>query len=65
MKIGVYKGWANFYVDDDPTKHETPETVDLRVGKHRVRFVNPVLRLEKTVTIDVPDHPDQHVEVLE
>jgi len=57
--------WATFYVDDDPTPRETPETVELAPGSHRVRFVNPRLRVDRTITLDVPVGEDvKHVEKL-
>jgi serine/threonine protein kinase len=46
--------WAYFTVDDSPTRHETPTTLDLSVGAHRVTFSNPQLGVSRTVTIEVP-----------
>ena len=57
--------WAYFTVDGDPTQHETPKSLQLAPGKHRVQFRNPVLEIERTVTIDVPTDRDlKHIETL-
>jgi hypothetical protein len=57
--------WSNFTIDDDPTQHETPETVMLAPGPHRIQFRNPALHLERKTTLDVPDRDTTHVEKLE
>lgn len=55
--------WAYFTVDDDPTQHETPKTLRLSVGAHRVTFSNPQLGISRTVTVTVPEDGDaRHVE---
>jgi hypothetical protein len=64
MTIGA-RPWANFFVDDDPTEHQTPETLQLTPGRHRLRFVNPTLKVERSITLEVPNHPDRYVETLE
>jgi len=57
--------WAYFTVDGDPTQHETVKTLQLAPGPHRIHFHNPVLQLERTVTIEVPPDRDvSHVERL-
>ncbi|MBA3451789.1 MAG: serine/threonine protein kinase [Deltaproteobacteria bacterium] len=57
--------WAYFTVDNDPTQHETMKTLQLAPGKHRIQFSNPVLKVERTVTIEVPEDRDlAHVERL-
>jgi serine/threonine-protein kinase len=57
--------WANITVDDDPTVHETPVTLELAVGMHRVTFSNPQLGVTRTVTVTVPaTGPSRHVESL-
>jgi serine/threonine protein kinase len=57
--------WAYFTIDDDGTQHETMKTIMLAPGKHRVHFTNPVLKVERDVTIDVPtDRDTSHVERL-
>ncbi len=57
--------WADFTVEGDPTVHQTPETVRLSPGPHRVTFRNPQLGVERTVTIVVPaDRDHRHVEHL-
>ena len=50
--------WAYFTVDDDATQHETMKTLQLAPGKHRIQFSNPVLKVERTVTIEVPADRD-------
>jgi hypothetical protein len=58
--------WANFTVDDDPTPRETPETIQLPPGPHRIHFSNRQLGVTRTVTIDVPTDRDiKHVEALD
>jgi hypothetical protein len=50
--------WAYFTIDGDPKEYETPMTLKLTVGSHRVTFRNPQLNVSRTVTITVP--PDDH-----
>jgi tRNA A-37 threonylcarbamoyl transferase component Bud32 len=57
--------WAYFTVDADPRRYETPATVQLTPGAHVLHFENPVARIRRDVTIDVPADRDlEHVEVL-
>jgi len=57
--------WAYFTIDGDSTQHETMKTVLLAPGKHRIHFSNPVLKVERDVTIEVPEDRDtSHVERL-
>jgi hypothetical protein len=57
--------WAYFTIDGGATRHETMKTVQLAPGKHRIHFSNPVLKIERDVTIDVPaDRDTSHVERL-
>ncbi len=57
--------WAYFTVDSDATQYETIKTLQLAPGKHRIQFSNPVLNVERTVTIEVPEDRDyNHVERL-
>ncbi|HEY5938625.1 MAG TPA: serine/threonine-protein kinase [Kofleriaceae bacterium] len=57
--------WAYFTVDDDPTRHETPATLKLTVGPHRVTFSNPQLGVTRTVTVTVPEEGEaRHVEKM-
>ncbi|MCE9576242.1 MAG: hypothetical protein K8W52_24040, partial [Deltaproteobacteria bacterium] len=57
--------WANFTIDDNPTQHQTPETVELGPGRHVVHFDNPELHVARDVTIDVPvDRDLRHVEPM-
>ena len=58
--------WANVRIDNDPTEHETPVTLELTVGPHKVTFTNPTLGVDRTVTVTVPaEGPARHVENLE
>jgi hypothetical protein len=57
--------WAYFTIDGGAVRHETMKTVQLAPGKHRIHFSNPVLKIERDVTIDVPaDRDTSHVERL-
>ncbi len=57
--------WANFTVEGDATVYETPKTLQLAPGKYRIHFMNPVLEVERTITIEVPEDRDlKHVEKL-
>lgn len=57
--------WAYFTVDNDPTQHETVKTILLAPGKHLIHFSNPVLKVNRDVTIEVPpDRDTSHVERL-
>jgi len=58
--------WANFTIDDDPSVHQTPETVRLPPGPHRFHFHNPQLDLDRTIDLEVPTDRDlRHVERLQ
>ncbi len=60
------KPWAYFTVDADPTQHETIKTLELTPGPHKIHFTNPVIHVDRTVTIDVPAEGEMtHVEPLE
>ncbi len=48
--------WAYFTVDNDTTRHQTPEWVSLTAGPHQIHFTNPELHAEKTLSLDVPAH---------
>jgi hypothetical protein len=57
--------WSTFTIDSDPTRHETPETLSLAPGPHRIHFANPEADIDKTITLDVPSDKDvKHVEIL-
>ncbi|MEJ7596396.1 MAG: protein kinase [Kofleriaceae bacterium] len=57
--------WAYFTIDGDPTRHETPMTLRLAVGAHRVTFSNPELGVSRTVTVNVPEEGEaRHVEKM-
>ncbi len=60
------KPWALFTVDGGSTEYETISTVELAPGPHRIRFVNPTLKVTRDVTIVVPADRDlDHVEDLQ
>jgi len=50
--------WAYFTADDDPTRHETPGTLDLAPGPHRLHVWNPELHVERDIAIHVPADRD-------
>ncbi|TMQ21679.1 MAG: hypothetical protein E6J91_02320 [Deltaproteobacteria bacterium] len=50
--------WAYYTADDDSTRHETPGTIDLTPGPHRLHVWNPELHLERDIIINVPADRD-------
>jgi hypothetical protein len=50
--------WAYYTADDDPARHETPSTVELAPGRHRLHVWNPELHVERDITITVPADRD-------
>jgi tRNA A-37 threonylcarbamoyl transferase component Bud32 len=46
--------WAYYTADDDPTRHETPGTIELTPGTHRLHVWNPELKVERDLTLEVP-----------
>src|SRR6185436_5585008 len=50
--------WAYYTADDDTTRHETPGTIDLTPGPHRLHVWNPELHVERDITINVPADRD-------
>ena len=50
--------WAYYTADQDPTQHETPGTIDLAPGPHRLHVWNPQLKVERDITINVPADRD-------
>jgi hypothetical protein len=50
--------WAYYTADQDPTRHETPGTIDLAPGSHRLHVWNPELHVERDITISVPADRD-------
>ena len=46
--------WAFYTVDGDATRYETPSTIELTPGSHRLRVWNPELRIERDIVINVP-----------
>lgn len=50
--------WAYYTTDEDATRRETPGTVDLTPGPHRVHVWNPELHVERDIMIQVPADRD-------
>ncbi|MGE0551071.1 MAG: protein kinase [Kofleriaceae bacterium] len=50
--------WAHFTIDGSSVTYETPKTVQLAPGHHQVRFTNPILDVQRDVTIEVPHDRD-------
>ncbi len=50
--------WAYYTADGDTTRHETPGTIDLTPGPHRLRVWNPELGISRDITIHVPADRD-------
>jgi eukaryotic-like serine/threonine-protein kinase len=46
--------WAYYRVDGDALVHETPSTIDLAPGPHRLHVWNPQLGIERDIVIQVP-----------
>ena len=59
--------WSNWTIDDDPTPHQALDTVKLARGTHRIHYTgNPSFRVDKIITIEVPDNDGlRHSERLE
>ncbi len=61
MTIGA-KPWAHVTIDGKAERHETPVTVQLAIGQHRLRFENPELGVVREVSIEVAaDGPSAYV----
>lgn len=50
--------WAYYTADEDGTRHETPGTIDLTPGPHRLHVWNPELHVERDIVINVPADRD-------
>ena len=50
--------WAYYTVDHDTTRHETPGTIDLAPGEHRLHVWNPELHIERDIVLNVPADRD-------
>ncbi|HET9627617.1 MAG TPA: hypothetical protein VFP84_39945, partial [Kofleriaceae bacterium] len=50
--------WAYYTTDVDLARHETPSTVELPPGPHRLRVWNPELHVEREIMINVPADRD-------
>jgi hypothetical protein len=50
--------WAYYTADGDAARHETPSTVELAPGRHRLHVWNPELHVERDITINVPADRD-------
>jgi serine/threonine protein kinase len=56
--------WAYFTVDGGP-RMQTPKLLELAPGPHKIHFENAVLKVERTITLDVPvDRDISYVEPL-
>jgi hypothetical protein len=50
--------WAFYTADEDATRHETPSTVELSPGRHKLHVWNPELHVERDITLTVPGDRD-------
>jgi serine/threonine protein kinase len=50
--------WAYYTADGDTTRHETPGTIELTPGPHRLHVWNPELHIARDITINVPADRD-------
>jgi serine/threonine protein kinase len=50
--------WAFYTTDADSAIHETPGTIDLTPGPHRLHVWNPELHIERDIILDVPADRD-------
>jgi hypothetical protein len=50
--------WAYYTADGDSTRNETPSTIELTPGPHRIHVWNPELHVERDITINVPADRD-------
>jgi hypothetical protein len=50
--------WAYYTADEDGTRHETPGTIDLTPGPHRLHVWNPELHVERDILLTVPTDRD-------
>jgi len=50
--------WAYYTADGTSTRHETPSTIELAPGPHRLHVWNPELHVERDITINVPADRD-------
>jgi hypothetical protein len=50
--------WAYYTADDDGVQHETPGTIDLTPGPHRLHVWNPELHVARDIVLNVPADRD-------
>jgi hypothetical protein len=50
--------WAYYTADDGGERHETPGTIELTPGPHRLHVWNPELHVERDIVIQVPADRD-------
>jgi hypothetical protein len=50
--------WAYYIADQDGIQRETPGTIDLTPGLHRLHVWNPELHVERDIVITVPADRD-------
>jgi hypothetical protein len=46
--------WAYYTADDDGVQRETPGTIDLTPGPHRLHVWNPELHVARDIVLNVP-----------
>jgi hypothetical protein len=63
VAVQVSASWAAVYVDGAAEPRETPFKTRLAPGKHKLRFVNEVAGVDKTIEVVVP--PDRDLQVTE
>jgi len=50
--------WAYYTADDSGERHETPGTIELTPGTHRLHVWNPELHVERDIVLQVPADRD-------
>ncbi len=50
--------WAYYTADENGERHETPGTIDLTPGPHRLHVWNPELHVERDIVLQVPADRD-------
>ena len=50
--------WAYYTADGGSARHETPSTIELAPGPHRLHVWNPELHVERDILITVPADRD-------
>jgi hypothetical protein len=50
--------WAYYTADNNGERHETPGTLELTPGAHRLHVWNPELHIERDIVLQVPADRD-------